>query len=306
MENETARPSKTGLTPYLECEKWQIYALLMTAGGCFGAFTYSIRGGVFCNAQTGNFVLLAMSLGNGDWSQALYYLIPISAYCLGAFVSEAAEEKIGKLHLIRWETLLVLLEMLAALFLGFLPETAPVQITQVLINFICSMQYNTFRQAQGIPMATTFCTNHIRQVGVGLAKVVRKKDPTALRRGLIHAVMVFAFFAGAALLTFLCPILAEMAVWVPMGIVLVKLIRADLGAEHDCWTESPPGIRGLHSHHRLHIFFRERVQEFLVPVLLLGEVRRYLHFPFVQHLPCDAHGGIVPGFIIVQAEDDFL
>lgn len=190
--------------------------------------------------------------------------------------------------------------------MGFIPLPVPHQVVQVVVNFIASMQYNTFGQAEGIPMATTFCTNHIRQVGVGLAKVVRKKDPTALRRGLIHAVMVFAFFAGAALLTFLCPILAEMAVWVPMGIVLVKLIRADLGAEHDCWTESPPGIRGLHSHHRLHIFFRERVQEFLVPVLLLGEVRRYLHFPFVQHLPCDAHGGIVPGFIIVQAEDDFL
>ena len=30
------------------------------------------------------------------------------------------------------------------------------------------MQYNTFRQAHGIPMATTFCTNHIRQAGVSL------------------------------------------------------------------------------------------------------------------------------------------
>lgn len=68
-----------------------------------------------------------------------------------------------------------------------------------------------------------------------------EKDPTALRRGLIHAVMVFAFFAGAALLTFLCPILAEMAVWVTMGIVLVKLIRADLGAEHDMLDRKPSG-----------------------------------------------------------------
>lgn len=53
--------------------------------------------------------------------------------------------------------------------------------------------------------------------------------------------MVFAFFAGAALLTFLCPILAEMAVWVTMGIVLVKLIRADLGAEHDMLDRKPSG-----------------------------------------------------------------
>lgn len=56
--------------------------------------------------------------------------------------------------------------------------------------------------------------------------------------------MVFAFFAGAALLTFLCPILAEKTVWVtlvPMGIVLVKLISADIGVEHDMLDRKPSG-----------------------------------------------------------------
>ena len=153
---------------YLACEKWPVYALMMLAGGYFGAFTYAIRGGVFCNAQSGNVVLLSMALSRGEWGRAGYLLIPITAYCLGAFVSEAAARGMGKRRLIRWETALVLFEMLAVLFLGALPETAPVQITQVLVNFMCSMQYNTFRQAQGIPMATTFCTNHIRQVGISL------------------------------------------------------------------------------------------------------------------------------------------
>lgn len=93
-------------------------------------------------------------------------------------------------------------------------------------------------------MATTFCTNHIRQIGVGLAKAIRKRDGVALRRGLIHAGMVFAFFAGAALLTALCGLLAEKAIWLslaPMGIVLVKLIRADLGTEHDMLNRKPSG-----------------------------------------------------------------
>ena len=55
---------------YLECERWWTLALLMYVGGFFGGFTYTVRGGVFCNAQTANFVLLAQSLGTGDWSQA--------------------------------------------------------------------------------------------------------------------------------------------------------------------------------------------------------------------------------------------
>jgi uncharacterized membrane protein YoaK (UPF0700 family) len=147
---------------FLECERWWIFALLMAVGGYFGAFTYSIRGGVFCNAQTANFVLFAMALGNMNWSKALYYIIPMSAYLLGAILSESLALKVKKYHLLRWDTILVGFEIIVVLLLGFLPESAPFQISQVIINFICSMQYNTFRQAQKVPMATTFCTNHRR------------------------------------------------------------------------------------------------------------------------------------------------
>ena len=92
MKSESA-----GAGGYLVCERWPVFALMMLAGGYFGAFTYTIRGGVFCNAQTGNFVLLAMALGRGEWGRASCFLIPITAYCLGAFVSEAAG-KIGRAH----------------------------------------------------------------------------------------------------------------------------------------------------------------------------------------------------------------
>ena len=49
---------------YLTCERRHIFFVLMGVAGFFGAFTYSIRGGIFCNAQTANFVLFAMALGN--------------------------------------------------------------------------------------------------------------------------------------------------------------------------------------------------------------------------------------------------
>ena len=193
--------------PVLRCEQWSSYLLLVFIAGFFGAFTFLLRGAVFCNAQTFNFALCASALAAGDFSEFFYYFIPITAYFLGAFLSESAQGTIQKWLPIRWETLLMGIEFGAVLLLGFLPERAPHRISQVTINLIASMQYNTFRQAEGIPMATTFCTNHIRQVGVGLAKAIRKKDRTALRRGIIHAGMVSAFLLGAALLTYLCPIL---------------------------------------------------------------------------------------------------
>ena len=141
-----------GQKRFLECERLIIFIGLMGVGGFLGAYTYSIRGGVFCNAQTANFVLLAMAIGNWDLSGAAYLLIPISAYFLGAVLSEALPIHVKKFGLVRWDTLLVGIEVLVTFMLGLLPETAPYQITQVAVNFICSMQYNTFRQAEGTPM----------------------------------------------------------------------------------------------------------------------------------------------------------
>lgn len=229
---------------YLVCEQKMVYALLMASAGMMGAYTYILRGGVFCNAQTANVLVMGISFGKGDWAAGVYYLIPFSAYLLGAFVSEILPSPVKRLGFLRWDTYLILFETAVLFLLGFVPLTVPHQIVQVAVNFLASMQYNTFRQAEGIPMATTFCTNHIRQVGVGVAKAIRKKDGVSLRRGLIHLGMVACFFVGAASLTSLCGVMEEKAIWltmVPMGIVLVKLIRADLGSEHEALNRKPSG-----------------------------------------------------------------
>lgn len=229
---------------FLECERSRVFYLLMMCSGLLGAFTYSIRGNVFCNAQTGNIVLLGMALGNGEWQRAAYLLIPITAYGLGAVVSEILPVTVKKAGILRWDTLLVGFEILVTILLGFLPESAPYQISQVAINFICSMQYNTFRQAEGIPMATTFCTNHVRQVGINLAKWIRKKDSSALRRSLRHGEMLLMFLIGAIIGTVLCRYFLGKAVWgatLLLLIVFIDLLHADLTKEKGMLGMVPSG-----------------------------------------------------------------
>ena len=200
---------------------------------------------MFCNAQTANFVLLAMAIGNGKWSEALYYLVPMSAYLLGAVMSEALPKPMKKLKLIRWDTLLIFIEMIVVIGLGFIPEKAPYQISQIAINFICSMQYNTFRQAQGIPMATTFCTNHVRQVGIGLWSGLKSNgDKAQLKKSFEHFIMLLFFTLGGVASTVLCNLILGKAIWfslIPLGVILVNFLYADLKKEKSRMAQKPHG-----------------------------------------------------------------
>ena len=209
-----------------------------------GAFTYSIRGGVFCNAQTANFVLSAIALGNGRWNEFLYYFIPMTAYFLGAFISESVPNYIkGHLH-IRWDTLFLLIEMLVVIFLALLPESAPYRITQVLINLVASMQYNTFRQTQNIPMATTFCTNHLRQVGIAASRALRHRDKSSVRKMLSHCRMLLAFVAGGTAASVLCRYLQGKALLftlLPLGYLFVDLFLDDIRSGKGDLTRKPAG-----------------------------------------------------------------
>ena len=229
------------------CERKEIYHVLIVVAGFFGAYTFLLRGNVFCNAQTGNVVLMGMALGAGKWKEALYYLIPIFAYTLGAFVSELLPNPV-KHHLpVRWDTLLIAIEMLAVLALGFVPLSAPVQIAQVTINFVASMQYNTFRQAEGVPMATTFATNHIRQLGIGLAKEIshfRLQDKAHRKKLREHFAMLIFFLAGAVIGTLLCNLLDEKAIWatlLPLGVLLGIFLYADFVGEKNLKERKPAG-----------------------------------------------------------------
>jgi uncharacterized membrane protein YoaK (UPF0700 family) len=232
---------------FLTCERDWVYFTLIFVAGFWGAYTYLLRGNVFCNAQTGNVVLMGLALGSAKWGTALYYLVPISAYILGAFVSELAPNPLKHRFYIRWDTALMLIEMAAVLGLGFLPESAPEQISQVVINFIASMQYNTFRQAEGIPVATTFATNHIRQIGIGLAKELRHRhtgDKTHRRKLAKHSRMLFFFAMGATVGTVFCHLFVGKAIWVtilPLCVIFVTLLHADLTTEKNMVEQKPAG-----------------------------------------------------------------
>ena len=228
----------------LECEKTWVYLLLILAAGWFGGYTYLMRGGVFCNAQTANVVIFSVSLATGNWVKALYLLFPITAYIAGALVSELLGRAVKRFGLFRWETILVGFEILMVIVIGFLPKEAPDQIAQVIFNFICSMQFNTFRQAEGTSVATTFVTNHLRQLGYYTARFIHHHEKQYRTRIWLHGRLILCFIVGALLSGLACQWLGLYSIWgsiLPLAVVLIRLAFADRGPERKKLERVPKG-----------------------------------------------------------------
>ncbi len=219
---------------YAPNERLWVFFILMLSAGYIGGFTFFLRGNIFCNAQTGNLLLLAISLATWNRKMISYTLFSLFAYSSGILISEFLESRVDKLGVIKWHTYLVAFEIFVIIGLGFVPENAPYEITQLFVNFITAMQFNTFRKAHGLGIATTFCTNHIRQVGSNFIKYLDKKENKFLITSLSHLSIILAFLLGVFLAVLLARIFLGKAIWfsvIFLSTIFVYLLKTDLKNE---------------------------------------------------------------------------
>lgn len=185
LPRESITPIHQGMT---------VGILLAIVGGFLDIYTYTLRGQVFANAQTGNMVLMGVSVAHGDWARALYYLLPIGAFALGVLVTEYLKHR----NTAQWRRHVLLLEALILFAVGCYPVNAPHVVVNVIISFVCSMQVNSFRQLLDVPYATTMCTGNLRSACEQLFLYIREKDRDAGRKCACYAAIILCFCGGAA------------------------------------------------------------------------------------------------------------
>ena len=134
---------------------------IILSGGLQDAYTYCCRGKVFANAQTGNIVLLSTHLFEGDWGQALRYLVPVLAFLLGIYIAECVHRHFKRMEKVHWRQLIILAEIVLLAAVGFLPETLNTTANAV-VSFVCAMQVQTFRKVRGHAYASTMCIGNMR------------------------------------------------------------------------------------------------------------------------------------------------
>lgn len=201
--------------------------MLALSGGFLDTYTYTLRGGVFANAQTGNLVLMAVKLADFDFLSALYYFIPVTAFFLGVLLTEVIKRRLPEDAFLQWQQLALLLEMVLLLIIGFVPLWVPDAVVNVTISFICSVQVQSFRKTKGLPYATTMCTGNLRSAADHFSVFLFSRERESLWKSLRYLLIIAMFCVGAACGALLSRVLGTGAVWsccILLGLVLMLLV----------------------------------------------------------------------------------
>ena len=202
-------------------EAYSLGALLTGRGGVLGACTYFTRGGVFSNAQTGNLVLLAIRLAQGDLTALPRYLPPILSFALGIVVAELIRDHYRVSHSLHWRQAVVALEALILLVTAFLPQGPWDSAVNAAVSFVCAMQVEAFRKIRGNALATTMCTGNLRSGTELLYHGLRGRDATALKRSFQYYGIILCFLLGGALGVWATGVLAEQAILLCCGMLVI-------------------------------------------------------------------------------------
>ena len=209
-----------------------------------GAYTFTLRGGVFCNAQTANVVLMAIAFGQGRWEREPITSSRFRLTWPGPSYRRSCPRRCGV-----WASS------------GGIPTWWPLNAWRCLrlgSSFILAPslgagagEFHRLHAVQHLPPGGGHPYGHhlLHQPaaagGHWFCQGGAQRRPGGLRRALFFLGMLGCFFLGGAASAFAGTLLSAKAIWlnlIPLGVVLVRLVHADLTDEKDQLSRKPRAI----------------------------------------------------------------
>ena len=202
--------------------------LITLSGGLQDAYTYLIRDHVFANAQTGNIVLLMVSLFDGNFQKAGSYLIPILSFALGIAAAHTLSMK-WKCRLLSWRQFIILLEFMLLIAVGFIPLSLS-QYANALVSFSCAMQVQSFRRFHGRAYASTMCIGNLRSGMESLSIYCNTKNKEEIVDALHYFGVILTFGIGAGIGGVLSSAYGVQAIWAsPLLLIIAFIVMKETG-----------------------------------------------------------------------------
>ena len=198
-------------------------AFLALSGGFQDAYTYNARNEVFCNAQTGNVVLMSQHFMAGELMAGLSYFFPIVFFAFGVWVAEKVQANFKYARKLHWRQSILLAEILILFAVGFIP-TEYNMLANAMASFACAMQVQSFRKVNGYSYASTMCIGNLRSGTAALSAYMRERKPRLLRQALCYFAIIFLFAIGAGIGGRLSMAYGERAIWVSSILLLISFL----------------------------------------------------------------------------------
>ena len=169
---------------------------LTLSGGFQDAYTYSCRGEVFANAQTGNIVLLSLAIFKRQWDVAIKYLVPVLSFVAGIATSTSVQIHLKNNRKLHWRQIVLIMEISLLFAVAFIPSNLQF-LANALVSFVCAMQVQAFYKVEGNSYASTMCIGNLRSGTQAFCKYVSSKDRRVLKKALTYFSVIFIFAIGA-------------------------------------------------------------------------------------------------------------
>ena len=184
-------------------------AILAVSAGLMDAYSFLHRGGVWANAQTGNLIMLGVSLATSRFAGALQYAVPALAFGIGVAFAYVLLHAVSPQQTRKGISMVLLLEIVGLAVSSLITENL---YANALISLVCGMQLEAFPVISGYPMATTMCIGNYRTAVHSLAEAVRKKDRQKLKMAATYLLIIVLFVGGAILGNYLIELLGRWAI----------------------------------------------------------------------------------------------
>ena len=196
---------------------------IILSGGFQDAYTYTCRGEVFANAQTGNIVLLSTALFQQQWATLVKYFIPVFSFIIGTAVAELIHMRYKSFEKIHWRQIILFFEIILHFAVGFLPP-AMEPLANALVSFVCAMQVQTFHKVRGHAYASTMCIGNLRAGTEALCTYFRLRNKEILRKAVTYFGVIFVFGIGAGLGSILTIAFGTRAIWFCSALLAVSFV----------------------------------------------------------------------------------
>lgn len=188
--------------------------LITMVGGVMDAYSYVVRGQVFATGQTGNFVLVAVNLMQGNYLRMLRALTPIVSFWIGVFLAQQLLHRVFVENNTRWRRNVLLLELGLLFLVGWIPRETPDIFANTIISLTAAMQFCCFRNiGENAAYATVFCTGNMRSCAEMYYRGLVLREPESLKKAHCYTGILLSFFMGACLGVWVCGLLEEKGIW---------------------------------------------------------------------------------------------